>query len=59
MLPYLRVANVQDGFLNLSEIREIEVSEELIERYSLKNGDVLFTDGGDYDKLGRGTVWQG
>ena len=59
MLPYLRVANVQDGFLNLSEIKEIEVSEELIERYSLKNGDVLFTEGGDYDKLGRGTVWQG
>ncbi len=59
MLPYLRVANVQDGFLNLSEIKEIEVSEELIDRYSLKNGDVLFTEGGDYDKLGRGTVWQG
>lgn len=59
MLPYLRVANVQDGFLNLSEIKEIEVSGELIDRYSLKNGDVLFTEGGDYDKLGRGTVWQG
>lgn len=55
----MRVANVQDGFLNLSEIKEIEVSEELIDRYSLKNGDVLFTEGGDYDKLGRGTVWQG
>lgn len=59
VLPYLRVANVQDGFLNLSEIKKIEVSEELIDRYSLKNGDVLFTEGGDYDKLGRGTVWQG
>ena len=58
-LPYLRVANVQDGFLNLSEIKEIEVLEELIDRYSLRNGDVLFTEGGDYDKLGRGTVWQG
>lgn len=59
VLPYLRVANVQDGFLNLSEIKKIEVSEVLIDRYSLKNGDVLFTEGGDYDKLGRGTVWQG
>ena len=58
MLPYLRVANVQDGFLNLSEIKEIEVSEDLVDRYLLKNGDVLFTEGGDYDKLGRGTVWQ-
>lgn len=59
MLPYLRVANVQDGFLNLDEIKEIEVSEEQVERYSLVAGDVLFTEGGDYDKLGRGTVWQG
>lgn len=58
MLPYLRVANVQDGFLNLDEIKEIEVSEEQVERYSLVAGDVLFTEGGDYDKLGRGTVWQ-
>lgn len=58
MLPYLRVANVQDGFLNLNEIKEIEVSEELVDRYLLKNGDVLFTEGRDYDKLGRGTVWR-
>ena len=59
MLPYLRVANVQDGFLKLDEIKEIEVAPEQVERYSLLEGDVLFTEGGDYDKLGRGTVWQG
>lgn len=59
MLPYLRVANVQDGCLNLDEIKEIEVAPEQVERYSLLDGDVLFTEGGDYDKLGRGTVWQG
>ena len=55
----MRVANVQDGFLNLDEIKEIEVAVEQVERYSLIDGDVLFTEGGDYDKLGRGTVWQG
>ena len=57
-LPYLRVANVQDGFLDLTEIKEIEVSPSNIARYSLKRGDVLFTEGGDFDKLGRGTVWE-
>ena len=57
MMPYLRVANVQDGYLKLDEIKEIEVEETLINRYLLKEGDVLFTEGGDYDKLGRGTVW--
>lgn len=58
MLPYLRVANVQDGYLNLSEIKEIEVEVTKVDRYLLKDGDVLFTEGGDYDKLGRGTVWK-
>jgi len=58
-LPYLRVANVQDGFLNLSEIKEIEVEESQIERYRVKTGDILLTEGGDRDKLGRGTIWRG
>ncbi|MBI1249027.1 restriction endonuclease subunit S [bacterium] len=57
--PYLRVANVQDGHLDLSEIKTIEVSRHELDRFSLKVGDVLFTEGGDFDKLGRGTVWQG
>ena len=57
-LPYLRVANVQDGFLDLKEIKEIEVSPSSVSRYLLKRGDVLFTEGGDFDKLGRGTVWE-
>ncbi|MEQ8224436.1 MAG: restriction endonuclease subunit S [Candidatus Eremiobacterota bacterium] len=58
MLPYLRVANVQDGFLDLSEIKEIEVLPEDKEKYKLQNGDILFTEGGDRDKLGRGTIWR-
>ena len=58
-LPYLRVANVQDGFLCLDEIKKIDVEEKAISRYSLAVGDVLFTEGGDFDKLGRGTVWEG
>lgn len=56
-LPYLRVANVQDGYLDLSEIKEIEALPEDLERYRLQKGDVLFNEGGDRDKLGRGCVW--
>jgi len=59
IMPYLRVANVQDGFLNLDDIKEIEVEKKQIQRYTIANGDVLFTEGGDFDKLGRGTVWEG
>lgn len=56
-MPYLRVANVQDGYLDLNEIKTIKVARANYERYLLRKGDVLFTEGGDYDKLGRGTVW--
>ncbi|HKQ93743.1 MAG TPA: hypothetical protein VJZ77_23995 [Blastocatellia bacterium] len=59
LMPYLRVANVQDGYLDLAEIKEIEVLPEDKEKYALKAGDILFTEGGDRDKLGRGTVWHG
>lgn len=58
-LPYLRVANVQSGYLNLDEIKTIEIAESEIERYKLQKGDLLLTEGGDYDKLGRGAVWTG
>ena len=58
-LPYLRVANVQNGFVDLTEVKEISVLESEVERYSLRLGDVLMNEGGDNDKLGRGTVWQG
>jgi type I restriction enzyme, S subunit len=57
-LPYLRVANVQDGFLDLSEIKTVRIERSLAPRYLLQQGDVLFTEGGDNDKLGRGTIWQ-
>ena len=58
-VPYLRVANVQDGHVDLSEVKTIEIEHDKLERYSLKYGDVLMNEGGDYDKLGRGDVWLG
>ncbi len=57
-LAYLRVANVQDGYLDLSLIKYIEVLPSELDKYRLIAGDVLYTEGGDKDKLGRGTVWQ-
>ena len=58
-LPYLRVANVQHGRLDLSEVKEVTVSAATAMRCRLRRGDVLMTEGGDIDKLGRGTVWSG
>ncbi len=59
ILPYMRVANVQDGFLDLSDIQEITVSPKDAEKCRLMHGDILLTEGGDPDKLGRGYVWHG
>jgi type I restriction enzyme, S subunit len=58
-VPYLRVANVQRGFLDLTDIATIRVSPEKAKALELKVGDVLFNEGGDRDKLGRGWVWSG
>jgi type I restriction enzyme S subunit len=57
--PYLRVANVQDGHLKLDDVTTIEVPEEVAQGVALRSGDVLMTEGGDLDKLGRGTLWTG
>lgn len=57
--PYLRVANVQAGSLDLAEIKTIHVPYESAARSMLQAGDVLMTEGGDIDKLGRGTLWNG
>lgn len=56
---YLRVANVQDGYLDLSEMTELEVSRSELHRFSVLPGDVLMNEGGDRDKLGRGAIWRG
>ncbi len=56
-IPYMRVANVQAGYLNLDEIKTIPGTKSDLDKFILKKGDVLLTEGGDPDKLGRGTVW--
>lgn len=58
-VPYLRVANVQRGSLDLSEVTRIRVSPAKAAQLALRPGDVLFNEGGDRDKLGRGWVWEG
>lgn len=56
-IPYLAVSNVQDRFLKLDVVKEIDATEDEIEKYKLKKNDLLLTEGGDPDKLGRGSLW--
>lgn len=57
--PYLRVANVQAGRVDLKNITTVSVPLTVAANSLLRVGDVLMTEGGDRDKLGRGALWQG
>lgn len=56
-VPYLRVANVQRGYLDLDSVTTIRVPVAKAEALRLERGDVLLNEGGDRDKLARGWVW--
>ncbi len=57
-IPYLSVANVQRGVLDLSTVKIMKIESSQLPRLALKRWDVLFNEGGDRDKLGRGWVWE-
>lgn len=58
-VPFLAVVNVQDGLIVLDPLKTIDATAVEIEKYGLVSGDILLTEGGDPDKLGRGAVWRG
>jgi len=59
-LPYLRVANVQRGQLNLvGEVKAVTIDATELPRFQLQLGDLLITEGGDWDKVGRTCTWRG
>jgi type I restriction enzyme S subunit len=58
-VPYLRVANVHRRYLDLTTVATIMTTPSKASALRLLPGDVLFNEGGDKDKLGRGDVWQG
>ncbi|MEU5931054.1 restriction endonuclease subunit S [Micromonospora sp. NPDC047187] len=55
--PYLRVANVQDGFLDLTDVQEMMFSDN--SRYVLENGDVLLCEGQSRELVGRAAIYRG
>jgi type I restriction enzyme S subunit len=58
-LPYLRVANVQRWHLDLDHLKTVTVAESELPRFLLRPGDLLLTEGGDWDKVGRTCIWKG
>jgi type I restriction enzyme S subunit len=58
--PFLRVANVSSGALNLQDVHEVELFEGELDRFSLRPGDLLVVEGnGSVSQLGRAARWNG
>ena len=55
-VPYICTANVQNGFIDWSEMKYIEATEDEIVKYALLEDDILMIEGGDADKVGRGCM---
>jgi len=55
-VPYMAVSNVKDGFIDWTTVKTIAATQSEIEMYRLQTDDVLMTEGGDPDKVGRGAV---
>ena len=56
-LPYLRVANVQRWRLSLNDLKELTIDRSELGRFQLQKNDLLITEGGDWDKVGRTCIW--
>lgn len=60
MTPYLRSANIADGELDLTDVKEMNFSPREVPIYRLRDGDVLVTEGsGSRDTVGTSAVWRG
>ena len=57
-VPYMAVSNVKDGYIDWTTVKTIPATQSEIEQYRLLPDDILMTEGGDPDKLGRGAIIQ-
>lgn len=58
-VPYLRVANVQRGYLNLTDVKTMNVSADTVARLALKRNDLLFLEANSLEEVGRCARWDG
>ncbi len=56
--PYLRVANVFDGFITTDDVLEMDFDERDFAKYVLKNGDILLNEGQSRELVGRSAIFR-
>ena len=59
MHPYLRVANVFDGYIDTADVKSMNFSSSEYERYKLRDGDVLLNEGQSRELVGRNAIFRG
>jgi type I restriction enzyme S subunit len=59
MRCYLRVANVFDGFIDTSDIKQMPFSDKEYEIYKLAQGDILLNEGQSLELVGRPAIYAG
>lgn len=59
MRPYLRVQNVFEARLDLSDVMEMDFPPEDFEKYRLYPGDILLNEGQSPEYLGRPAIYRG
>lgn len=57
--PYLRVANVFDGYLDLSDLLTMDFDEHDFRTFKLAPGDVLLNEGQSRELVGRCCIYRG
>jgi type I restriction enzyme S subunit len=59
MIPYLRVANVFDGWISTEDVLQMRFTDTEFQRYHLKTGDILLNEGQSLELVGRSAIYGG
>ena len=57
--PYLRVANVKDDRIDLSDVAVMDFDEKHLEKYRLQPGDILLSEGQSTELVGQSAIYRG
>lgn len=56
--PYLRVANVFDGYFDLEDLLSMDFDDRDFARYELRSGDILLNEGQSRELVGRCAIFE-
>lgn len=57
--PYVRVANVYENKIDISDVLSMDFNEKDFAQYRLESGDILLNEGQSTELVGRPAMWRG